>query len=98
MIPAGTVFVATFLLALGVTALALAIVAAFYSVRDRRLRGGALSVLGVAALAGMVLLLSERSGAELWSQLFLPLLVTLAAVGSGIAMGAGLVYLLVAAR
>jgi hypothetical protein len=98
MIPPGTVFVATFLLALGVTSLALAVVAILYGVRDRTGRGGALAVLGIAALASMAYLLSDLPGGDLWSQLFLPLLVVLAAAGAGIAMGAGLVFILVAAR
>jgi hypothetical protein len=98
MIPTVTLFVATFLLALGVTSLALAVVVLLWSTRERIGRGGALATLGIVAILGMAFLLSDHSGGDLWSQLFLPLLVTLAAVGSGIAMGAGLVYILVAAR
>jgi hypothetical protein len=93
-----TILVATFLLALGVTSLALAVVALLYSVREARGRGVSLAALGIAALVGMAYLLTDHKGGELWSQLFLPLVVTLAAVGAGIAMGAGLVYILVAAR
>ena len=93
-----TTATAALLLALGVTSLSLAAVAARYSMRGAAHRSGILAVLGCAALAALVLLLWGSTWTAIWEDTLLPLFTILAAAGAGLALGAGLVYVLVAAR
>ena len=93
-----TVFVSVFLLFLGVAALILAAIASTYGVRGRDFRAPALAVLGFGALAALVLIVHGMSWDTLWQDILWPMLIVLAAAGAGLALGAGLLYVLVAAR
>ena len=93
-----TAFVTALLLSLGVASLALAALAVWYSVHGARRRGAVLGLLGAVAMAVLVIVLWGTSTDVLWEELLLPLLVFSAAAGAGVALGAGLVYVLVAAR
>jgi hypothetical protein len=98
MMSLSTVAIAVLLLGLGVTSLALAAVTGRFSVRGGRRRGGALAVLGVAALVGMVLLLSGEGWSAIRGDLLWPLAVHLLAMLAGIGAGAFLLYNIVGAR
>ena len=98
MTSTATVFASVFLLFLGVAALILAAIASRYSVRGRGVRASALAVLGIGALAALVLILNGMSWDTLWQDILWPMLVVLAAAGAGLALGAGILYVLVAAR
>ena len=98
MTPSTSVGVAILLLSLGVVSLVLAYVAGRHSVQGAGHRVVAMSVLGISALAGMVLILWGTSWSQLVDEMLWPLLVYSAAVATGIGVGAGLMYALVAAR
>jgi hypothetical protein len=87
-----------FLLFLGVVALILAAYASRYSVRGRVVRASALIVLGVGALAALGLTLHGISWDALWQDILWPMLIVLAGTGAGLVLGAGILYVLVAAR
>jgi hypothetical protein len=95
---AATIFVSVLLLFLGIVALILAVYASRYSVRGRDVRASALALLGVGALAALVIVLYGMSWDTLWQDIFWPMLVVLAGAGAGLALGAGILYVLVAAR
>ncbi len=98
MTSAATIFVSVLLLFLGIVALILAVYASRYSVRGRDVRTSALALLGVGAFAALVIILYGTSGETLWQDIFWPMLVVLAGAGAGLALGAGILYVLVAAR
>ncbi len=98
MTSTATVFVSVFLLFLGVTALILAVSASKYTVRGHGVRAPALAILGIGALAALFLTLYGMSWDTLWQDILWPMLVVLAGVGAGLALGAGILYVLAAAR
>jgi hypothetical protein len=93
-----TVFVSVFLLFLGVVALILAAYGSRYSVRSRDVRASALIALGIGALAALVLTLHGISWDALWQDILWPMLIVLAGAGAGLVLGAGILYVLIAAR
>jgi hypothetical protein len=93
-----TVAMSILLLSLGAVALVLAYVAGTHSVRGAGRRAGALSALGLAALAGTVLLLWGEGWSSVVDDMLWPLLVYSSATLAGAGVGAALVYGLVAAR
>ena len=98
MISNATVVVSILLLSLGIVSIALAVVAAVYSVSGGRQRTAAMAVLGIGALVGMVYMLWGQSWDAIWEDMVWPLLVLTAAAAAGLATGAGLIYGLVAVR
>ena len=98
MTPSPTVAIAILLLSLGVVSLALAYVARRHSVRGAGRRTAAMSALGVASLAGSVLVLWDTSWSSVVDEMLWPLLVYSSAAAVGVGMGAALLYGLVAAR
>ena len=98
MTSTATVFVSVFLLFLGVAALILATIASRYGVRGRDVRASALAVLGIGALAALVLTLHGISWDALWQDILWPMLIVLAGAGAGLVLGAGILYVLIAAR
>ena len=93
-----TVMVAVFLLFLGVFSIALAVFLGYNSPRAQKARVGAMAVVGVGALVAMVYVLHVYSWQVVWDEIIMPLLLIGAAALGGVLMGAGLIYLLVAAR
>jgi hypothetical protein len=93
-----TVLISVLLLFLGIVALILAVYASRYSVRGRDVRASALAVLGIGALAALVPTLYGMSWDTLWQDILWPMMVVLAGAGAGLALGAGILYVLVAAR
>lgn len=93
-----TVGIAVLLLGLGVISLVLAAVAGRYSVRGSGRRTAAMTVLGIAALAGTVIILSGEPWPSVRDEMLWPLAMYILAAASGVGIGAGLVYVLVAAR
>ncbi|MCK5254215.1 MAG: hypothetical protein KAQ96_14750 [Thermoplasmata archaeon] len=98
MISHTTVAVAVLLLSLGVISLVLAAVAGRYSVRGSGRRTAAMTILGIAALAGTIIILSSEGWPSVREEMLWPLAVYILAASSGVGIGAGLVYVLVAAR
>ncbi len=98
MISLSTVAVAVLLLSLGVVSLVLAAVAGMYSVRGSGRRTAAMTILGIAALAGTVIILSSQGWPSVRDEVLWPLAVYILAASSGVGIGAGLIYALVAAR
>lgn len=98
MISLSTVAVAVLLLSLGVVSLVLAAVAGMYSVRGSGRRTAAMTILGIAALAGTVIILSSEGWPSARDEVLWPLAVYILAASSGVGIGAGLIYVLVAAR
>ena len=98
MISLSTVAVAVLLLSLGVVSLVLAAVAGMYSVRGSGRRTAAMTILGIAALAGTVIILSSQGWPSVRDEMLWPLAVYILAASSGVCMGAGLIYVLVATR
>jgi hypothetical protein len=90
--------VVVLLLALTITAIALASVGGVYSVRGRGARAGAMAALGLAGIVGMVLVLWGRSWAEVFDDVLWPTLIYVGAMAAGLGLAAGLVFALVAAR
>lgn len=97
MVSEATAFVAVVLLFLGGTSLALSLVAGVYSRRGKG-RPVALLAVGVVSLVAMVYLLWDSSWGEAWSAVFYPVLHMSTAALAGLALGAFIVYLLVAGR
>ena len=87
-----------FLLFLGVVALVLAAYASWYSIRGRDGRAFALVLLGIGALTTLVLTVHGMSWDALWQDILWPMSIVLAATGAGLALVAGILYVLVAAR
>ena len=98
MVSDATVMVSVFLLVLGIFSIALAVFLAFYSSRASRARAIALVSVGTGALVAMAYVLRDISLAGVWDGVLGPLLLMGTAAVLGILAGAGLVYLLVAAR
>lgn len=98
MTSTATVLISVLLLFLGIVALILAVYASRYSVRGRDVRASALAVLGIGALAALVPTLYGMSWDTLWQDILWPMMVVLAGAGAGLALGAGILYVLVAAR
>lgn len=98
MMSTSMVAIAVLLLSLGVISLALALVAGTYSVRGSGRRAAAMTVLGFVALAGTVIILSSEGWPSVRDEMLWPLAVYILAASSGVGIGAGLVYVLVAAR
>jgi hypothetical protein len=98
MVSDATVMVSVFLLVLGIFSIALAVFLGFYSSRANRARAIALVSVGTGALVAMVYVLRDVPLKEVWDEVLWPLLLIGTAAVLGILAGAGLVYLLVAAR
>ena len=98
MISQTTVAVAVLLLSLGIISLGLATVAGRYSVQGSGRRTAAMTILGIAALAGTAIILSGEGWPSVRDEVLWPLAVYNLALFSGIGIGAGLLYALVAAR
>jgi hypothetical protein len=86
------------LMFLGVTALVLALLARSYSVHGRNHRAAILATLGALALLGMSYLVLGSSWQTVWEDILWPMLVTVGGAGAGLAIGLGLIYLIVAQR
>jgi integral membrane sensor domain MASE1 len=93
-----TVFVSVLLLFLGIVSIILGVYASRYTVRGRDVRASALTILGVGALAAWVLILYGMPWDDLWQDILSPMLIVLAGAGAGLVLGAGILYVLVAAR
>ena len=98
MISLPAIGVVVLLLVLAVTALLLAAVGGAYSIRARGVRAGAMAMLGVAALVGVVLVLWGQSWADVQGEVLWPMVVYVGGMLAGLAVAAGLVFALVAAR
>ncbi|NIP33731.1 MAG: hypothetical protein GWN18_02265 [Thermoplasmata archaeon] len=98
MTPSTEIVIAILLLSLGTVSLALAYVAGRHSVRGAGRRATALTTLGIAALAGSVLILWGTDWSQVVDEMLWPLLVYSAAAVTGLGACATLVYALVAAR
>jgi hypothetical protein len=98
MVADGTVFVATFLLFLGVTSIILGTLTAGYTTRRSPTRGLALVVVGTGAIIGMVYVLWEASWGAVWDDVLWPVLVMGAAFVGGASACLGLVYIIVGSR
>lgn len=98
MTPSTTVVMAIVLLSLGTVAMALAYVTGRHSVRGAGRRAGALLLLGIAGLAGTVILLWGMGWSSVVDEMLWPLLVYSSAALAGAGAGAALIYGLVATR
>ncbi len=92
----GTVFLTVALLALGVVSLVLAAVVGSYSVRGGSRRAGIMAILGIFALLAMVYVVQGLSWDTIWNDILWPTVVIGGGVAGGLAVGLGLIYLLVA--
>jgi hypothetical protein len=93
-----TVFIAVLLLFLGGTSLVLSFVVGRFSTKGGVGRPFALLAVGLVSLFAMVYLLWGMAWGEAWDAVFYPLLHLCTAATVGLALGAFIVYLLVAAR
>ena len=89
---------AIILLSMGIVSLALSYAVGRHSVRGAGRRAVAMAVLGVASLAGSALALQGEGWSSVVDATLWPLLVHTSAALAGVAVGAGLVYGMVAAR
>jgi len=87
-----------FLLSLGVSSIAGAVLLGVYSRACRGLRAGALAAIGTVALVAMPLAVGMPTASGLWGDLLWPLLVMGAAAAAGTGAGLGLLYVLVEGR
>ncbi len=93
-----TVFLTGALLSLGVVSLVLAAVVGLFSVHGGRRRAGILAILGIFALLAMAYVVQDLSWDTIWNDILWPAAVIGGGVGGGLAIGLGLIYLLVAQR
>ncbi len=91
-----TVFLTVALLALGVVSLVLAAVVGLYSVHGRSRRAGIMAILGIFALLAMVYVVQDLSLDTIWTDILWPAAVIGGGAAGGLAIGLGLIYLLVA--
>jgi hypothetical protein len=91
-------FVASFLILLGITALILAAIVGFHSYRGGRSRAAGLALVGIVALVVLPFILGWPSLEDVWDELLSHLLVMVIAALVGALLAFWLLYVLAEAR